>query len=112
MKLKRCGKTRGFLMIHNGLRGLPCNALWQGFPAAFITAALLGEDPLAGHTMNCAMLSDAPQISFSSVFIFFSFNPTALVSYSFPFTKPCAGTAVMFPQLLYSDAAKNNFIRV
>lgn len=99
-------------MIHRGLRGLRRDPLWQGFPAAFITAALDGEEPLAGHTMNCAMLSDAPQISFPSVFIFFSCYPASLVSHSSPFTKPCTGTAVIFPQLLYSDAAKNNFIRL
>lgn len=39
-------------MIHRGLRGLRCDPLWQGFPEAFITAALFGGDPLAGHTMN------------------------------------------------------------
>lgn len=44
--------------------------------------------------------------------IFFSFIPATLVSHSSPFTKTCTGTAVMFPQLLYSDRAKNNFIRV
>lgn len=86
-------------MILHGLRGLGRDPLWQGFPAAFITAALHGEDPLAGHTMNCAMLSDAPQISFSLLPSYFFHVIRPLVSHFFPFTKPCTGTAVMFLQL-------------
>lgn len=49
---KTCCKMRGYLKIHRGLRGLRCDPLWQGFPAAFMAAVLFGGGPLAGHTMN------------------------------------------------------------